>query len=146
MSIGLSTNKNSKSSKCQAFCSPWKVKPGANGFKWWDADSPSSVVEGSLHHFCQGKGKGVRFYNVLSTGIPRGRGKEVGWILSLLPGLLHGFQSIMFKCKMQEAPGTARRTKGLFLPESSCCQVPFWFFSLEPVLVSVWLDIQVTSL
>lgn len=130
MSIGLSTNKNSKSSKCQAFCSLWKVKPGANGFKWWDTNSPSPVVEDSLHHFCQGKGKGVRFCNMLSTGIPRGRGKEVGWMLPLLPGLLHGFQSVMFKRKMQEARGTARRTKDLFLPEqSSFCQVPFWFFS-----------------
>lgn len=52
MAVGLSTSKNSKSSKCWAFCSLWKFKPGANGFKWWDADSPFSVVEDVLDHFC----------------------------------------------------------------------------------------------
>lgn len=49
--VGLNASKNSGSSKCQAFCSPWEFKPEANCFKWWDADSPSPIVEDNLDHF-----------------------------------------------------------------------------------------------
>lgn len=138
--IGLSTSKTSKNSKC--FCSLWESKPEVSGFKWWNTDSPSSVVEDSLDHFgvknAREREKELYFTMRWVLGFPEEQEKK--WISSLLPGLFHGFYSMF---KVEEAPGAVSRTKDLFLPEqSSFCQVLFWFFSGT---YTYKLDRQVTA-